>query len=760
MDKGKGTVADFRVDAAEAADGRHSALVSIGEVGDWGSQFGQSLDGGRRGKTYTFAVFVKAVGGPVTVRLEIERAANPYDRAARSEPQTVTPDKWQELRVTFTAEKDFAEGWFAYVSCNQPGAKYRCDMFRLYEGPYVPREVGERQGPADAAVRLYDTGMAAARPLPPEALAARNWRPVPAGQSGYVFAGDAVLANDRLTVVLRRQRAGAEVYSAAPSAGGGQAAAGLPGQAGAGRAAGGTLRAVLSPAGAPLREGGGSEGAKGARAERMASVKIAGQEGGAVALEAAFAAGGGPASVIYRLGMGQAFVETEPRGGTAALAIEAPCRFTVLPDFFADDIVIDASEWPAAVAEAELPADHFLLHLAPDGGGIVMAVWNPAADVVGAAFTGTGQERRLVRSVVPYGKGGKVWVACLEGSAIWHAHPVAAADAGKVAAIDWRQPFPAQWRLDWRRKDGLTDSWEMVTEGQDGRFTKVGLFGEAQTLPADRKRWTTVLGNFAYPCWIDRGGRGHVQPLRSKVLAFEGPAVLYPISRARTTPLEAFTVVDVVRATLGVGPCEYVLDVEGQRSQYKGRATCANRDFLNPIFEKGEQRRRRAEVEQSLKEVMVFVRHIRDRVEQYVAFGRWTLEHLAQQKKAHPHLAAQIQELERLAREIDARVAARRDKIKTPDEAQRMVDEFRATVLDNTGPDAPAKCKSFTAAVVEIGGNQDELVGECRWAVKVVRQRAGLLAAVDPRMAEVVAEIRRRSQQVLRNPAGHEGAQH
>ena len=115
-------------------------------------------------------------------------------------------------------------------------------------------------------------------------------------------------------------------------------------------------------------------------------------------------------------------------------------------------------------------------------------------------------------------------------------------------------------------------------------------FGGEGTLPASRKRWTTVLGSFPYPCWIDRNGRGHIQPLR-KGLAFEGPAVIYPVNRARATPLDVFTVVDIVRTTLGVGPCEYILDLEGQQSQYKGRATCSNRDVLNGIYQKKEQKK-------------------------------------------------------------------------------------------------------------------------------------------------------------------------
>jgi hypothetical protein len=61
---------------------------------------------------------------------------------------------------------------------------------------------------------------------------------------------------------------------------------------------------------------------------------------------------------------------------------------------------------------------------------------------------------------------------------------------------------------------------------------------------------------------------------------------------------------------------------------------------------------------------------------------------------------------------------------------------------------------------VGIGGSQDELVGECRWAVKMIRQRASLMLALEPRLAEVAKEIRRRSQIVLRNPANHEAARH
>ena len=68
---------------------------------------------------------------PATVDLQIERSAKPYDRAAKGGPFTIAPGKWTELHVTFTVEKDFPQGWFAYISCEQPNCEFRADMFNV-----------------------------------------------------------------------------------------------------------------------------------------------------------------------------------------------------------------------------------------------------------------------------------------------------------------------------------------------------------------------------------------------------------------------------------------------------------------------------------------------------------------------------------------------------------------------------------------------------------------------------------------------------
>ena len=541
-------------------------------------------------------------------------------------------------------------------------------------------------------------------------------------------------SNGKLAVVLRRKGRGAEVYAAGPK--------------------GFTMRAELVGVGQ-------------APATALTLVRIVENNPGSVAVDATFkAAKGGALTIGYELKLGQVFVQTQPRSGAVGLQVLAPCRFAVLPDFFADDMVVDATELP--VADTELPSENFLLHLIGNGEAIVMAVWHPAKDDVHIRLAGEEKGRTIASSEIHYANGGKVCVAVLESPGVWHQQDIAAEQADKIIPLDWKAPFTAHWRLDWRRDDKLTDSWEMLTQNPDGAYVKHGWYGQPESFgnvdwfshPNNpRQRWTTVLGFFLYPCWIDKDGAGFVQPLKTSV-HFEGPALIYPITRLKATPLEEFTVVDVMRATLGVGPCEYILDVEGQKKMFQGRPTCASSTILNGIYGKNEQKRKRDEVLKTLDEVLAFVRHIRGRINDYVAFAHITTAYLEEQKKAQPELEDILAQMQHTIGRIDVDLERRREGIKTPEYATQLVVDFRTNLVDYEGDDALAKCKKITDALVGIGGNQDELVGECRMAVKILRQRAALAMAADPRLAPTAQEVRRRTQQILRNPASYEAPRH
>ena len=157
---------------------------------------------------------------------------------------------------------------------------------------------------------------------------------------------------------------------------------------------------------------------------------------------------------------------------------------------------------------------------------------------------------------------------------------------------------------------------------------------------------------------------------------------------------------------------------------------------------------------------LVFVTHIRGRIEEYVAFGEELRKYLAEQKVAHPELEKLLTEVDEIAAELHERMETRKPKMRSPEYVADMNEEFREKLISYTGRDALAKLKKYTGRLTQIGENQDELVGECRWVVRRLRQRAGILMATNPKFAEIAKEIRDRTQKILLKPAEYEGVRH
>lgn len=161
MDVAGKTAARLAVDRADAADGHRSAILTIDAVDSWGVQFGQTMSAPQPGKTYTFAVLARSTKGRLPLGLEIECPAPPWNRVARGPTVIVGPGAWMELHLTFKVERTFPEGWFAYVSCSESNVEFRLDMFRLYEGEYVPfrpRAESAETVPALAERLVLDVG--------------------------------------------------------------------------------------------------------------------------------------------------------------------------------------------------------------------------------------------------------------------------------------------------------------------------------------------------------------------------------------------------------------------------------------------------------------------------------------------------------------------------------------------------------------------------------------------------------------------------
>ncbi len=510
----------------------------------------------------------------------------------------------------------------------------------------------------------------------------------------------------------------------------------------------------------------------------------------------------------FRLKKGELFIEAQAITDAAMLRVECPSRFAVLPDFFADDILFDARKVP--VDKVELPSENFLLHFTGKQDAIVMGVFENRAQDVRVTLGGKGDARAITGSEIDFGKkGSKIWVAVLEGPGMWHSIDIGPADAKKIMSLEWKMPYVAQWRVDFTRHDGLTDSWDMLLpdrEGdgyikpswlaQDGKISQASRTSTGEVdrdayrpggpasdrLGPDRNRWTTVLGRVQYPCWSDKAGNGFLQPLQHKRARFDGPVLIYALTRLAETPIQTYTPVDIVRNTLGVGPCQHLLDVEGQKQEHVGRATCHVRTLLNEVYGSGQQKAKQKEIESYLGDAYDFVTHIRKRIGAYVTFGKELRQYLAAERVKHPELKEPLESLDALAREIDERVeprmqailkhpalnelatklAARKEEPTPPALAAQLNRDFVAKgLLGYSGADWQAKLKTeYTDPLTTIGGQQDEMVGECRWVVKALRQKAGILLVTDPAMAPIAAEIRARTQKMLRGGAAYEGARH
>jgi hypothetical protein len=143
----QGAIASFSADDADAADGTQSALIALGTAPH--AQLSQKVEAGQVGRTYTFAASCRGVGGPATVRLEVERAGAPYDKAAAGEDVAVGSGEWTELHVTFGPEEEFPEGWQPVVQMTGEGSRVRIDGLRLYEGGYVRAGAPDTQDPGN-----------------------------------------------------------------------------------------------------------------------------------------------------------------------------------------------------------------------------------------------------------------------------------------------------------------------------------------------------------------------------------------------------------------------------------------------------------------------------------------------------------------------------------------------------------------------------------------------------------------------------------
>ncbi|MBA4388299.1 MAG: hypothetical protein C0404_09985 [Verrucomicrobia bacterium] len=556
----------------------------------------------------------------------------------------------------------------------------------------APADVAAPKPPEPAA--LYDTGTPSADQLGGDIIAQKaGWTKI---EKAGPIKGDAVLTTAGLSVVARSKGAGIEIHG------------------GDGKAW--KLRSTLVPSGEGDWKIDGVKALQGDATSAGMEVTLAGKAG----------------KVVLGLSVeaGKPIVKTKPVSGAEGLKMVGDSRFGILPDFFADDMVLDARTIP--VDKTEVPGENFFMELLDEGSSIVTAVWDKSKRDPVLTLGGEKPARMIKNVELFYGEGGLIWIAVLEQKGIWATEEITADNVKKRTTLNWDVPFKAKWKGNFMRVDHTVDSWEFMHN------------------PGSRGGWSGVVGSYEHPCWVvdNNGAKGMIEPpTKFPNGNFAGPFLVYPIDRVKETPLDKMTITDVMRNSLGIGPCEYIMDAAGQGVANRGIYTCSVEHTVPILFEYGWQKDERVYLNTMLREVQVFVKAIQDRINSYVDFREQTLKYLAEQKTAHADQAEFIGKLEEQTKRIQT------NKANGIDPVSKMVAQIKPEIM---GDVRRIDVGGTAAGIAGVGLGQDNAVAQCRQKVKILRQMATIEMALNPKSADVAKEMRKRTQQILRSPFGHE----
>ena len=530
---------------------------------------------------------------------------------------------------------------------------------------------GGRDAPAAPTTALFDTCSPSVGPLPAAVLKSRSgWASVVEDDVTHQFQGDAVIANDRLIVVLRAKGTGAEVYS--------------------------------QTAGGPQRRFSLGAGPAAASRSRVASLKVLENNPAAVVLLARFMAADRTAcSLSYRLTAGQAIVEVRPGAGADRLLVDCSARYVVVPDFFGDDMIFQAE--PSSRRRLRLPAENFFLNLVDRGSAQVMCVWQSRKQEA-AAIQSADPQPVITGCEIQAIKDKSLWVAVLEGPDVWHERAISAEDAKAQVIRDWKPPFPGKWRADLLEGDGLAHSWYFQGTEHPGE-----------------------------PSPKDRG-----QPALAA-----GQMVVYAMDRTRATPLTTFCPIDVLRNTLGVGPCQYILQTEGLATDANPTPDNAM-TWIETQFKRKKEKTAAREIHGLLNQMVEHVGLAQARIERYGQLAHDTVAICKAECRGRG--AAGIDAIAHLAETLAKTVAASGGKPGPADRAARLAKQIGGLAGKTT---AMAECERIGTDLRGIGAAQDRTLSNCRMTARWIKQSALTVGEDDPQIEAWARKIVARVEQDL-----------
>jgi hypothetical protein len=430
-------------------------------------------------------------------------------------------------------------------------------------------------------------------------------------------------------------------------------------------------------------------------------------------------------------------VEVKPVEQMKHVRLASSIAYGVVPSFVGDDLIYDASERPATNVLG-VPAENLFLGLLPGESTELVVTWPKGKQRVSLRL-GEENGKPMIQSIDLDNDAQTFYLAALTAPGIWHKETLTPDYLEKDVRIRWKSPFPARWKTQLYEEDLKTTF--VLREFRGGI-------------------WRGVAGSYDYPAWFS-GDDAYYH--FSKKVPPKGESLIYCLE-ARDTPLTVLMPADILKQTLGRQASEPILDVAGRKLRTHHRrgsagvrraCTCGCTEAIQAVFEAGEEVRRKDEIQGALEDMIYFVHHHVERINEYQQFADELLKTLQERRQSSPELKPFLDSLEEIARQIPQECEVQKENMKT----FGFADDLSRKTIALTARKDPNNVKAYMELLKawrEMGGAQDYVVAKCHTITRNLCQTAGYGCAALPGAVSLAEEIRARCRQTLRNPDGYE----
>ncbi|MBN2327191.1 MAG: hypothetical protein JXR73_08540 [Candidatus Omnitrophica bacterium] len=422
---------------------------------------------------------------------------------------------------------------------------------------------------------------------------------------------------------------------------------------------------------------------------KLSSLAIAENNPGAAQLNAVFGSDKDALDMGFRLTTGESTIEIHPGQKAEKLRIQGEIHYSIVPDYFGDDMIFSADSWRRDAVL--LPVEKYFLNALGNGDALMMCVWQASDQTVRLSFNQANGKQTIGATEIQCQPDQKIWTALLEKKNIWFAWKT------QNDAPDWTPPFSAQWRV-----NRLNQGVQAISQPWTEEFLKTP---------------------------------------QSK------PLLIYAFDRDRTTPLTVFCPIDVMKNTLGVGPCQYILDAEGLASDDHPTPDLVT-EWVEKQFERNREKRSQNQIRDQFEAMSALMAQTQKRLQQYNVFASELKVLCSQEMQDKPDASGEIQRLLDVLEGIEQCIALEQSAVQQSESVDRMAEKIIELIgRENAYP----ACQAHCAGIRSVAARGNSALSRCRMKTRWLRQLCIMAAGDRPALTDFLNKIRIRTEQMLQN---------